>query len=61
MSINDKHNIKIDKTKEPRKKGISRMIDEGGLGSENYYEIKKEVPKDDPDGKPQKVFKDDEH
>lgn len=57
----DKHDIEIDKTKEPRKKGISRMIDEGGLGSESYYDIKKEPPKDGPDGKPPKVFKDDEN
>ena len=33
--------IEIDKTKEPRKPGISQMIDEGGLGAEKYYEIKK--------------------
>lgn len=52
----DKHDFEIDKTKEPRKKGISRMIDEGGLGAETYYDIKKDIPKD----LPEKVFKDDE-
>lgn len=61
MTNHDKHNFEIDKTKEPRKKGISKMIDEGGLGSDKYYDIKKDTPKDDPNGKPSKVFKDDEH
>lgn len=61
MSNNKKEHLKIDKSNEPRKKGISRMIDEGGLGSEKYYEIKKEATKDGPDGKPPKVFKDDEN
>lgn len=59
MSDN-KHDFEIDKSKEPRKKGISRMIDEGGLGADKYYDIKKDAPKDGPDGKPPKVFKDDD-
>lgn len=61
MSNNEKRNLKIDKSNEPRKKGISRMIDEGGLGSEKYYEIKKDPPKNGFDGQSQKVFKDDEN
>lgn len=61
MSNHEKHNLEIDKSNEPRKKGISRMIGEGGLGSETYYEIKKDTPKDGLNGKPHKVFKDDEH
>lgn len=34
--------LKIEKTKEARAKGISKMISEGGLGAENYYEIEKD-------------------
>jgi hypothetical protein len=33
--------MKINKEKEMRTKGISRMINEGGLGADKYYEIKK--------------------
>ncbi len=60
MKSYEKHDIEIDKTDEPRKKGISKMIDEGGLGADKYYDIKKEPPHDDKDGKPPKVFKDDD-
>lgn len=54
LTNKEKEKIIIDKTKEPRKQGISRMIDEGGLGADKYYEIKKEKQKDTT------VFKDDE-
>lgn len=57
----EKHNLEIDKSKEPRKKGISRMIDEGGLGADKYYDIKKDAPKNGADGTPPKPFADDEH
>lgn len=43
MKNNDHHNIKIDKSKEPRTKEISKMIGEGGLGADKYYDIKKEA------------------
>lgn len=39
---NEKDHIEIDKTKETRTKEISKMIGEGGLGADNYYNIKKE-------------------
>lgn len=32
-----------------RKKGISKMIDEGGLGAENYYDIEKQKNKNNTD------------
>lgn len=41
--MNDRKEIRIDKEREMRTKGISRMIDEGGLGADNYYEIIKEA------------------
>lgn len=47
MTLEEKHNIQIDKTKEPRTKEISKMIGEGGLGAEKYYDIKKKNPSDD--------------
>lgn len=46
MSKENKRNIKIDKSQEPRKPGISQMIDEGGLGADKYYEIKKKYAKE---------------
>lgn len=33
---------KIVKQHEMRTKGISRMIDEGGMGAEKYYDIEKD-------------------
>lgn len=60
MKDYEKHDIEIDKSSEPRKKGISKMIDEGGLGADKYYDIKKDASKEQSDGKPPKVFKDDE-
>lgn len=44
MADKDRKRIEIDKENEPRKKGISDMIDEGGLGSDKYYDIKKHDP-----------------
>lgn len=41
MANKDRKRIEIDKEQEPRKKGISNMIDEGGLGADKYYDIKK--------------------
>jgi len=44
MTKNDR--LKITKEKEMRTKEISKMISEGGLGSEKYYDIeKKNTPK----------------
>lgn len=37
----DRLEIEVDKNKEMRTKGISKMIGEGGLGAEKYYDIKK--------------------
>lgn len=34
--------IKIEKTKETRTKDISKMISEGGLGAEKYYNVVKD-------------------
>lgn len=39
MTKNNRKEIKVES--EMRTKGISKMIDEGGLGAEKYYEIKK--------------------
>jgi len=44
MEKRDRAKIKIDKRKEMRTKEISRMIDEGGLGADKYYNIKKTNP-----------------
>lgn len=38
---NDRLKINIDKDKEMRTKDISKMIGEGGLGADKYYDIKK--------------------
>lgn len=37
----DRIKIKIDRDKEMRTKDISKMIGEGGLGADKYYDIKK--------------------
>lgn len=42
MTKRDKDKVKIEKKKEMRTKEISKMISEGGLGADNYYEIKKD-------------------
>jgi len=41
MSNRGRGKIKIDKKKEMRTKDISRMIGEGGLGADKYYDIEK--------------------
>lgn len=38
----DRLKVNIDRDKEMRTKDISKMIGEGGLGADGYYEIKKE-------------------
>lgn len=35
--------MKIERKHERRTKGISKMIDEGGLGADKYYKIKKDT------------------
>lgn len=47
MSNYDRHKVTIDKSNEPRKPGISKMIGEGGLGADKYYNIKKEYSESD--------------
>ncbi len=42
MTKRDEDKVKIEKKKEMRTKEISKMISEGGLGADNYYEIKKD-------------------
>ncbi|WP_301107243.1 hypothetical protein [Sporosarcina sp.] len=43
---------KIIKTNEMRTKEISKMIGEGGIGADKYYDIKKVVPAEETaDGK----------
>ncbi|MGM8365644.1 hypothetical protein ACLIBG_09190 [Virgibacillus sp. W0181] len=44
--MSDKERLKIKKKNEMRTKDISRMIDEGGLGADKYYEITKGKQKD---------------
>lgn len=44
MADQERPKINIDKENEARTKEISRMISEGGLGSDNYYNIKKHAP-----------------
>ncbi|MCZ2259900.1 hypothetical protein [Sporosarcina sp. G11-34] len=42
MAKDDRKEIKVES--EMRTKEISNMIDEGGLGAEEYYEVKKVPP-----------------
>lgn len=51
MSNFDRKKSKIVKKDEMRTKEISKMISEGGLGSENYYNIEKDRNKKDADSK----------
>lgn len=44
--MSEKNRLKIEKKKEMRTREISRMIDEGGLGADNYYNIVKDKDKD---------------
>ena len=41
MNEQDRKKMIIRKDHEQRTKGISKMISEGGLGSETYYDIEK--------------------
>lgn len=41
MTNQDKSRVEIKKEKEMRTEGISKMISEGGLGADKYYDIKK--------------------
>ena len=40
--MTDRDRIQIDRKKEMRTKAISKMISEGGLGADNYYNIIKD-------------------
>lgn len=40
----DKKDLEINKTNETRSSGISKMIEEGGLGADQYYIIDKQQP-----------------
>ncbi len=40
--MTDRDRIQIDRKQEMRTKAISRMISEGGLGADNYYNIIKD-------------------
>lgn len=42
FEMSNNEDIKIKKTNEMRTKGISKMISEGGLGADKYYNIVKE-------------------
>ncbi|MEJ8766403.1 MULTISPECIES: hypothetical protein [unclassified Oceanobacillus] len=42
MPNHEKQKITIDRTKETRSREIADMINEGGLGSEQYYVILKQ-------------------
>jgi len=39
--VDEKKRLEIKRKEEMRTKAISRMIDEGGLGADNYYNIVK--------------------
>lgn len=41
MDEDERKRIHIDKKNETRTKEISKMISEGGLGSEKYYDIER--------------------
>ncbi|AXH99101.1 hypothetical protein DV702_04740 [Sporosarcina sp. PTS2304] len=45
--MTEQNRKEIVKRNEMRTKEISKMISEGGLGSEKYYDIKKEAPASD--------------
>lgn len=40
--MTDEERIKVNRKQEMRTKGISKMISEGGLGADNYYNIIKD-------------------
>lgn len=43
----ERKKIVIDRKKEMRSKDISKMIDEGGLGNREYYDIEKQGEPED--------------
>lgn len=45
MANHNNKQVKIDKKKEKRTKEISKMISEGGLGADRYYDIEKSYTK----------------
>lgn len=45
MVNSDKKKIEISKTTETRSNGISKMIEESGLGADQYYTIDKQQSK----------------
>jgi len=59
MTHQNNSRIKISKEKEMRAKGISRMINEGGLGADKYYNIKKSSSSSEKENKSSKDNKND--
>lgn len=51
MSEEKRRAIEIDRKKEMRNRGISKMISEGGLGADKYYDIQKVSPEKDEDNR----------
>ena len=45
MVIRDNKRIKVKRLNETRSSGISVMIEEGGLGADQYYQIEKQNAK----------------
>ncbi|HLQ73053.1 MAG TPA: hypothetical protein VK125_02400 [Bacillota bacterium] len=43
--MDEKKRLEVKRKEEMRTKAISRMIDEGGLGADNYYNIVKKDEK----------------
>lgn len=56
----DRAKIKIDRKKEMRTKEISKMISEGGLGADKYYDITKKSSSSEKETKSPKNSKNDE-
>jgi len=52
--MTERERLQIKKEKEMRTKEISKMISEGGLGSEKYYEIEKKTTEEETDEKMKK-------
>ena len=45
MTIRENKSIKVKRLNEARSSGISVMIEEGGLGADQYYQIEKQNAK----------------
>lgn len=58
--MTDEERIKIERKKEMRTKGISKMISEGGLGADNYYNIIKKSSTKEKENSEETNEKDDE-